>query len=98
MAMMVKNMNGAELAWKLPLRFLMDDVAAVMFLLYGNWRDTLAVFKAHTQFCLHLTHWIKNRRQLKPYKTHQPTTGRYKKGVVFDFFIRKKKTFSSLDV
>lgn len=99
LAMMFKNMNGKGLLWKLPLRFLMDDAAALMFLTYGNWRDTLAVFKAHTKFCLQLPKWFKKRSQCKKYKTHlHNNTGVYSKSIVFDFFIRKKKDFSALGI
>lgn len=97
MAMMVKNMNGTGLLWKLPLRFLMDDAAALMFLVYGNWRDTLAVFKAHTTFTLQIGKWIKRRSEYKAYKTHpHNNTGVYHKSIVFDFFIRRIKEFSKL--
>lgn len=99
LAMMLKNMNGKGLLWKLPLRFLMDDAAALMFLTYGNWRDTLAVFKAHTKFCLQLPKWIKKRSHCKKYKTHlHNNTGVYSKSIVFDFYIRKKKEFSDLQL
>ncbi|HYG16961.1 MAG TPA: glycosyltransferase family 2 protein [Bacteroidia bacterium] len=96
-AMMVKNMPGNELWWKLPLRFIMDDMAAVMFLFYGNWRDMLAVFRAHTLFSLQAGKWFKRRRELKKYRSNPNKTGIYKKSIVLGFFLSKKKEFSRLD-
>jgi GT2 family glycosyltransferase len=96
MAMLLKNMTGPELLWKMPLRFLLDDAAALMFLFYGNWRDTLAVFKAHTRFTLQIFKWIRKRRALKPYKTHTNNHGIYQSSIVFDFYFRKHKEFSEL--
>lgn len=98
LAMMVKNMQGGQLLWKLPLRIILDDISAVYFLAVGNYKDALAVFKAHTKFTLQLGKWFKKRRQLKAYKTHHTTHGIFKKSVVFEFFIRKKRHFSELDM
>ncbi len=96
LAMMVKNMPSGQLWWKLPFRFLLDDLAALFFLFHGNWRDMLAVFKAHISFTLQIRYWLRKRKTLQKSITHRNTTGIYHKSIVFDFFIRKKRKFSKL--
>lgn len=98
LAMMVKNMPSGQLWWKLPFRLLLDDLAAIVFLFYGNWRDMLAVFKAHIRFTMQIGYWFNKREELKKQTTQRNTTGVYHKSIVFDFFIRKKRKFSSLGI
>lgn len=98
LAMMVKNMPSGQLWWKLPLRLLLDDLAAIVFLFYGNWRDMLAVFKAHIRFTMQIGYWFNKREELKKQTTQRNTTGIYPKSIVFDFFIRKKRKFSGLEI
>lgn len=98
LAMMVKNMPQGQLWWKLPFRLLLDDLAAIVFLFYGNWRDTLAVFKAHIRFTTQLRYWSRKRKALKKEAANRNSTGIYHKSIVFDFFIRKKREFSKLGI
>lgn len=98
LAMMVKNMPSGQLWWKLPFRLLLDDLAAIVFLFYGNWRDMLAVFKAHIRFTLQIGYWFNKREELKKQTTQRNTIGIYQKSIVFDFFIRKKRKFSGLEI
>lgn len=98
LAMMVKNMPEGELKWKLPFRIALDWLAAIVFLFYGNWRDMLAVFKAHLRFMSQIRYWLGKRKELKKLTTQRNTTGIYHKSIVFDFFIRKKRKFSKLNI
>lgn len=98
--MMQKNLHNhifVTLLWRLFL----DGIAGWKFLLSGNARHTWAILQAHFDFYKHLPANRKKRkafnRQHQPHPNY-PLTGWYKRSIVFDYFWRKKKKFSDLDL
>ena len=91
--LMTKNLPKRSFLPLLGLRMVLDGVAAVSFLPYKNgWGNFWAVFKAHMSYYWLFFHIMKKRKNVPNRKV-----GRiYKKSVVFDFFLRKKKKFSEL--
>jgi len=94
--MNIKNMPGLQLLWKLPLRILLDWLAALVFIFYKDFKGMKAVFKAHWNIIYRFYFWYKKRR-----KTHQKVVvrnyeGIYKGSIVWQFFINKKKYYQQL--
>ncbi|MGZ3777248.1 MAG: glycosyltransferase family 2 protein [Mucilaginibacter sp.] len=76
-------------------RFWMDLLAIVRFLNEGKRKDAWAVSRAHQNFVRHIfSHGPRPRNK----RSNLPRLkGMYKRSIVWDFFIKKKRVFSSLD-
>ncbi len=75
-------------------RILSDQLAALRFLFTWQAGDFMAVQKAHWYF---ITHW----HHISRHRTNTPLhflkmTGVYNGSVVWDYFVRKKKTFTEV--
>jgi len=91
---MQKNLPLSEVYFQLIIRFFIDFVALIQFLIKGKPEFAMAVSKAHFQFLknLHITGRKRADRQL-PYCNH---TGVFKSSVVWSFFIKGIRHFSQL--
>lgn len=90
--LLAKNLP-ASLFYKIFLsRIILDLVAAVKFLSDGNFRDSLAVLKAH----IAVFGKLKNKRQEGKLLPYIEVNDIYKKSVVLDYYLRGKRTFTSL--
>ncbi|MDX5404809.1 MAG: glycosyltransferase family 2 protein [Bacteroidota bacterium] len=77
-------------------RMILDGVSALKFLMDGKANFSIAVLKAHFHFYRMLPTLRQKRREVKELGTLKLPTGWYKGSIVWAFFIRRKKTFSSL--
>ncbi len=99
---LVKNQKKRKLLWLIPLRLVLDGLAGVKFLIDGKWRNTMAVIKAHFRFYaaipLLFAKRAKNRQRINANVngTKFNLTGVYEGSIVWDFFIKKKKTFKEI--
>jgi len=96
-----KNESIVALLWKLPLRLVLDGVAGLKFLMGGNSSSFFAVIKAHFAFYSRLPKLsAKKRSEKKAIEAvkigPQVKDGFYPKSIVFQYFIKGKKTFSQL--
>jgi GT2 family glycosyltransferase len=92
--LMTKNLPKRSFLPLLFLRMILDGVAAISFLPHKNGlKNAWAVFVAHMSYYFYFFRTMRKRKNVPNRKV-----GRiYKKSVVFDFFIRKKRKFSELD-
>ncbi|HHN47983.1 MAG TPA: glycosyltransferase family 2 protein, partial [Bacteroidales bacterium] len=88
-----KNIPSGEIVRVFMTRWALDWVAAIKFLAEGDVRDFWAVLKAHWYFIFHLRSQVKKRRRIFQF----PVSGIYRRNMVLEHFLRKKKTFSELD-
>ncbi len=88
LSLVYKHWSTGELFWKLPLRILLDYVAALTFLLSGKADDARAVLRAHYHFVKKSGKNRAKRRALKKY----PFTDRniYSGSILWDHFVLKK--------
>jgi len=95
LVMMAKNLVFSQAIYKIPLRLLLDIVFAYKSLLGGDFSSYKAVAKAHL-------HWFKwffiTKKNLQPLqkKTMHHLQGYYAGVLVWDYFIKKKKTFKEI--
>lgn len=61
---LIKNLPSISLWWVLPLRMILDGVAALKFLMEGKGDHFLAVFNAHLNFYKMLPVMLKKRKDL----------------------------------
>ena len=97
LAMLIKNYRLQDMWVKLPLRVLLDGVAATKFLLSGGFGDFKAVFKAYGYI---LGNWntLMSKRKVHQHKrrTKLPKTI-YKHSIVMAHYLLNKKKFSQLE-
>ena len=90
LSLIYNNFSSGELAFKFPLRLILDWIAAFKFIMAGTLRDGLAVFRAHAHFFGHFRREIYRRRRSSILGYARPKT-QYAGSVVWDFFILGKR-------
>ncbi len=94
LVMLSKNWSLAEKLWKLPCRVGLDAVAAYRSLFAGDTVFYSAVFKAHVAFLV----WLISHKKTRHMSRVKPACiqGVYKRSLVFQYFIKGKKTFDEI--
>jgi GT2 family glycosyltransferase len=92
--MLAKNFSLAAAIWKIPLRISLDALSAWKGLLSGEGGYFTAVLKAH----FHFVGWLlfEKRKSVFPVKKQGKTAGCYSGMVVWQYFVKKKTTFSEI--
>ncbi len=93
--LVLKHMGSGELLWKLPLRILLDWVAALVFLA-GHPRASFSVLKAHISVLLVLGRLIGQRGQLRRQLDARSVEPVFHGSIVWSYFIAGRKTFREL--
>jgi GT2 family glycosyltransferase len=94
LVMMTKNLPFSDLLWKIPARIFLDTVAAFRALVDGNFSTYISIASAH----MHYVEWIfMGKRGTKLPKIKMKNMGPvYKGSIVWQYFRKKKKTFSEI--
>lgn len=92
LSMVYKHFNPGELIYKLPLRMMLDWLAALVFLLKGQTENSMSVLRAHADFLRSLPQLRKKRRAIRQKAPSYPKTGIYSGLIVLDYFLRKRKS------
>jgi len=95
--LLYKNLPKGKVYTTLFIRMVLDGVAAVHFLLTGQFKAFSKVLGAHRDFYRNLGKLSKKRKELlsKAVSSNHPEI--YHGSIIFDFFIAKRRTFSSLN-
>jgi len=95
--LLVKNRHGFNGWLILIFRIILDYVAVLKYLFTGKFSLFKSIISAHWDFIKKLPLFVKKRKQLnwsiKKCINHSET---YKRSIVYDFFIMKKKIFNEL--
>jgi len=92
--MLIKNLPTFQLLWKIPIRLLLDHAAALSMLKEKNPEGGMMVFKAHADIIKNLGFWLKKRKKTHATKTNVNDTGIYHGSLIYQFFLKGKRTFS----
>ncbi|MES2847788.1 MAG: glycosyltransferase family 2 protein [Bacteroidota bacterium] len=92
--MLAKNLTLAESLWRLPVRIILDGVAAWKGLFSGNAGYCWAVTKAH----FHFVKWLlfDQKKSVFPVSKKGTVTGFYKGSIIWQHFVKKKTKFSEI--
>jgi len=92
--MLAKNLSMAEVLWRLPIRLMLDAVAAWKELFSGNGGYFLAVIKAHFNF----VGWLlfRQKKSVFPISKNGKVHGLYKGAIIWQHFVKKKNKFSEI--
>jgi GT2 family glycosyltransferase len=91
---LTKNLPPITALWKIPARILLDWIAAFMGLFKGEVGYFIAIIKAH----LHFIKWFLFKRRISVFaiKKMGKPLGWYHGSLVWEYFIKKKRTFSEI--
>jgi len=94
--LLYKNLPDEKLAQTLLVRKMLDGVAALFFLFKGQFRSSWSVFKAHIDYYRNSCKLREKRKAVRMLGTNESSGLLLNKSVVFEFYIRKHRTFRSL--
>ena len=94
--MITKNHEGA-LYPKLFQRLILDGIAAITFIINGEFKNFISVFSAHMWYYSHIRLILKKRKTIKVKATKFNSTGIYTGSILVAYFIKKIKAYSKLD-
>lgn len=93
LALLYKNLPADQLMPVFAVRFPLDGVAAITFLLGAGFADFYAVLRAHGYFYRNFLKLRKKRKMLH----HNKVSMIYNANLVVEYHFRKKKAFTDLD-
>lgn len=99
---LVKNETRDRLRWLLPLRLVLDGLAAALFLFQGKWKHIQSVWQAHQDFFPQWKHLQEKRHAaadlVQRMSIHETPNmeGRYKGSIVWQYYARGKRHFRDL--
>ncbi|GAB3526156.1 glycosyltransferase family 2 protein [Pontibacter brevis] len=96
LALLYKNIPSGTLLSTIGLRVVLDWVAALRMVLAGQTKDAKAVLKAHADLLRHRRYWQKQRKAQHPKGNFPNMAGVYKGSIVWEYFIRQKRTVQEL--
>jgi GT2 family glycosyltransferase len=94
--LLYKNLPANKLHKILFIRKLLDGVAALMFLFKGNLKNLRAVWNAHIDYYKNLSDLRVKREMVKKLEITQSSAKILNKSIVFEFYVKGRKYFSSL--
>jgi len=90
--MLLKNVKGSKIWLIIFIRLILDGLAGIQFLFQGKWKHTLAIIKAHFSFYSLIPSFLHKR------KNNASKTKYYQiKSVVWNYYVRKNRTFKKLN-
>lgn len=94
--LLTKNYHHRPFAILLVRRLILDGLAAIRFISEGNWDYFKAVFRAHISYYKSFGS-MRKKRKIEAQETESPNlTGWYKRSIVIDYYLKKKKHFCDL--
>lgn len=89
-----KHFDASELVYKLPLRLILDTLAALFFLLRGEGRNCVSVLRAHRDFFKQWSATAQKRRAIRNAHPSYPRRNIYRGLIILGYYLRRRKTFS----
>jgi GT2 family glycosyltransferase len=94
--MLYKNLPDNKLNSTLFIRKSLDGVAAIMYLLKGNFNNFKSVWNAHMDYYRAKSELRRKRALLQKSESNHNQVLILNKSIVFEFYIKGKKTYKSL--
>jgi len=96
--LLYKNLPDNKLHKVILIRKILDGVAAIMFIFSGRPGNAKAVWKAHIDYYKNLKSLKSGRKSVKSLTISKSDGLLVNKSIVFRFYIKGQKTFSSLNI
>jgi GT2 family glycosyltransferase len=95
LTLIFKHFDTDELYIKLPLRIILDWIAAVVFLASGQLQNAKAVFGAHASFISNLKNNTRKRNTIRTAYPNYSRKGIYKGLIIADYYLFGKRRISN---
>jgi hypothetical protein len=96
--LLYKNLPENKLHKTIFVRKVLDGVAAIMFIIKGRAGNAKAVWKAHMDYYKNINSLKAKRESVRNLEKDKTISHLVNKSVVFRFYIKGEKTFSSLNI
>ncbi len=96
LAMMFKNLPFPNNITTVFARMIVDGIAGVHAITKGEFKNTIAIIKAHFAFYAWIPSLIKKRKEIPTKQKLSKLDGTYNGSIIFQYFIKGKKHFSKL--
>lgn len=93
LSLIAKHLGSVEILYKLPVRMMLDWLAAVFFLLRGEGRNCISVLRAHVDFLGQIPKVLKKRKEIQRRSPAYPRESIHRGMIIFDYYLRRRKTF-----
>ena len=94
--MLYKNLPDSELSYVMRVRCLLDHLAALQFLLKGDFQNFSAVLQARREFKQIRSDYDRDRRHVQQLRTSERVPQRMEFMLLWQYYVKGKKTFSAL--
>lgn len=95
--LLCKNHAPGFFLLKILLRMKLDAIAGLRFILNAQVAHFFAVLNAHFSFYSTLGRTLRKRKAMKKRISIYSATAIYRRSIVWDYFVRRKRKFSELD-
>ncbi len=95
--MLYKNLPNNLLESTLSSKLIFDYVAALQFFLTGKFKNAYSIIRARTDFLKMKPDFEGKRNENLLYSTKDSIPEIYQRSIVYDYYFRRKKTYSLLD-
>lgn len=95
--MLFKNFSPLEIVFKMPLRFVLDCIAAIAYLMKGQPQNMVAVVRAQLAVLGSANSTFRKRRFIRKAYRYS-ATNLYRGIILFDYYIRRGKIFTAFSV
>ncbi|MFH5832449.1 glycosyltransferase family 2 protein [Halalkalibaculum sp. DA3122] len=97
LTMLWKNCSTRTLPWRFSVRYALDILAALRSLLTGEWREVIAIVRAHLHFWKLFPQVLRKRKRLQEARTnHEDPPPLLEVNLVWQYFLKKKRRFFEL--
>ncbi|MBA4321404.1 MAG: glycosyl transferase family 2 [Odoribacter sp.] len=94
--LLYKNLPENKLHTTLFIRMLLDGIAALLFVFNGKFTNVRSVWQAHMDYYKAINSLKIKRKSVKSLTTAEFSTAVLNKSIVFEFYIKRNKTFDKL--
>jgi GT2 family glycosyltransferase len=98
LAVLTKHLDSRWIPARIIHRIVLDQIAALKFLIEGHGAHAWQVGRAHRQFLLRLPRVLRERKRLKGMEHRPDLTGMYRRSIAYDRYILGWRKFSQLDL
>lgn len=97
LAMLTKNLPSGQMQRTVFSRIALDKLASAKFLTYGEWRNSMAVFRALFAYLGRIPALSRQRKLDPPHKLDNTSIhGILDKSLVWEYFVKKHRKYSDL--
>ncbi len=94
--MLYKNLSDEQLKSVMRQRVLLDILAALQFLMKGEWGSSKAIFEAYHVFYKNKKSFLKSRRENMAKTILKTVPEQYPYSILWEYYVRRHKTFAEI--